>query len=209
MPILVISNEVLKQELLAQTPAGDSQFVFVQQLNDYADASPEACIDLLFDGTSERCHQLLATGASLIVVNAINTIEHEAGNTFIRINGWPGFLKREIVEASVRDEAKKITATGLFSFIGKKAEWVPDISGFIAARVVTAIINEAFFALEENISTEKEIDTAMKLGTNYPFGPFEWAERIGLKNVYNLLTHLSVEDERYLPCKLLEKKALA
>ena len=42
-----------------------------------------------------------------------------------------------------------------------------------------------FLQLGENVSTRDEIDTAMKLGTNYPFGPFEWAEKIGLKNIGN------------------------
>ena len=49
----------------------------------------------------------------------------------------------------------------------------PDIPGFISARVVSMIINEAYFALEEEVSSKEEIDTAMKLGTNYPYGPFD------------------------------------
>jgi 3-hydroxyacyl-CoA dehydrogenase len=43
------------------------------------------------------------------------------------------------------------------------------------------IINEAYFALEDNVSTKAETDIAMKLGTNYPYGPFEWGQLIGLK----------------------------
>ncbi|MEO5650820.1 MAG: 3-hydroxyacyl-CoA dehydrogenase family protein, partial [Ginsengibacter sp.] len=67
------------------------------------------------------------------------------------------------------------------------------------ARVISMIINEAFYTLKENVSTKKEIDLAMKLGTNYPFGPFEWAEKIGLENVFNLLKKLSEKEERYIP----------
>ena len=69
------------------------------------------------------------------------------------------------------------------------------------------IINEAFYAKEENISTENEIDIAMKLGTNYPYGPFEWAREIGIKNIYDLLFSLSKNDGRYKPAALLGKKA--
>ena len=69
------------------------------------------------------------------------------------------------------------------------------------------IINEAYFALEEEVSTKDEIDIAMKLGTNYPFGPFEWAERIGVENVYELLNHLSISNKRYKPSRLLQKEA--
>ena len=70
------------------------------------------------------------------------------------------------------------------------------------------IINEAYFAKDENVSTEKEIDTAMKLGTNYPFGPFEWAQIIGIRNIYALLKTLNETDPRYKPSTLLEKEAM-
>ena len=43
----------------------------------------------------------------------------------------------------------------------------------------------AYLALEEHVSTKEEINTAMKLGTNYPFGPFEWANAIGANNILN------------------------
>jgi 3-hydroxybutyryl-CoA dehydrogenase len=55
------------------------------------------------------------------------------------------------------------------------------------------IVNEAFIALKEGVSTKEEIDIAMKLGTNYPYGPFEWAEKIGTERIKNLLSKLSVE----------------
>ncbi len=63
--------------------------------------------------------------------------------------------------------------------------------------------NEAFFALSENVSTMVEIDTAMKLGTAYPYGPFEWGNKIGLQNIVTLLKKLSKKQLRYAPCDLL------
>ena len=77
----------------------------------------------------------------------------------------------------------------------------------MSARVLSAIINEAWFALQENVSTKNEIDTAMKLGTNYPFGPFEWCERIGVNNIYGLLNELAKSDSCYEPAALLKKEA--
>ncbi len=67
------------------------------------------------------------------------------------------------------------------------------------------IINEAFFAFGEKISTIEEIDMAMKLGTNYPNGPFEWAEKVGIENVYLLLEKLSGKEGRYIPAPALKK----
>ncbi len=47
----------------------------------------------------------------------------------------------------------------------------------------------------------------MKLGTNYPYGPFEWAKLIGIKNIHSLLTALQKTDKRYIISKLLEAEA--
>jgi 3-hydroxybutyryl-CoA dehydrogenase len=47
----------------------------------------------------------------------------------------------------------------------------------------------------------------MKLGTSYPYGPFEWSTKIGLTRIYELLTELSSEDKRYTPAPLLEEEA--
>ncbi len=84
---------------------------------------------------------------------------------------------------------------------------VPDIPGFISTRIVSLIINEAFLALEEGVSGREEIDTAMKLGTNYPKGPFEWFAAVGLQRVATLLQQLSATHQRYTPAPLLLQTA--
>ena len=55
-----------------------------------------------------------------------------------------------------------------------------DTPGFIVNRILMPMINEAFFALDEGVASAKDIDTAMKLGTNQPMGPLELADFIGL-----------------------------
>ena len=117
------------------------------------------------------------------------------------MNGWPGFLQREVWEIASGDHD---VAEEIFNKIGWKILFVEDKPGLIAARVVSMIINEAFLTFNENVSTIEEVDLAMKLGTNYPFGPFEWAEKIGVENVYGLLEKLSETDERYLPSPALK-----
>ena len=99
-------------------------------------------------------------------------------------------------------------AEDIMTALNRKVEWTADIHGFISARVLSAIINEAYFALQEGVSSKKEIDIAMRLGTNYPFGPFEWSEKIGLKKIYGLLNELSKTNSRYEPSKLLKEEAL-
>jgi 3-hydroxybutyryl-CoA dehydrogenase len=70
---------------------------------------------------------------------------------------------------------------------------------YIFARVLGGIINEAMWAVTQEVASQKDIDTAMKLGTNYPLGPLEWAEKIGLEKVQHLLTALNetVADDRF------------
>lgn len=76
--------------------------------------------------------------------------------------------------------------------------------GFVFPRTIVQIINEAYFALEENVASKKDIDRAMKFGVNYPKGPFEWAQGRE-KFVMALLKelHEKTNDKRYLPSKLL------
>jgi len=64
----------------------------------------------------------------------------------------------------------------------------------IAERVTLAIVNEAYRTLGDGVATEDDIDRAMRLGANHPFGPFEWTRRNGLHEVVVMLDALSDED---------------
>lgn len=79
--------------------------------------------------------------------------------------------------------------------------------GFTLGRTLSMIINEGFFALDDYLATEKNIDLAMKYGVNYPLGPMEWYQMIGPKPVYWLLEglHLTTGDKRYIPASGLKK----
>lgn len=168
-----------------------------------------AYIDLLFTPGTERIKSLQQLQPAGIIVNAVNTTLDQLPAGFIRFNGWPGFIGRTLAEAAGSDETAKSMAESVFAALGKKTEWVPDIPGLVTARVISMIINEAFFALEENVSGKNEIDTAMKLGTNYPYGPFEWGRLIGLQNIVALLENLSRSNPRYQPSSRLKQEASA
>jgi 3-hydroxybutyryl-CoA dehydrogenase len=144
-----------------------------------------------------------------VFVNAvIATCERFSENT-IRINGWPGFLENEKTEIAAANKNALHAGMIVLDALQWKYQEVPDTIGMIAPRVIAMIINEAYFALGEEISTKEEIDTAMKLGTNYPFGPFEWSEKIGLIKIYTLLQQLGKQNNRYTIAALLEKEAQA
>ena len=135
-----------------------------------------------------------------VFVNAINqnfTPDH-SGACLVRINAWPGFLRYPLLEISspVTDitEAEKLLDQLQWPF-----RKVADQPGMLTPRVIAMIINEACLTVQENVSTKEQIDIAMRLGTNYPLGPFEWAKKIGAGNIFSLLTTLSTTDHRYIP----------
>jgi len=206
MKIVVVTDDNLKKELFAQ---GLNESAKIEWSHDIENISKNAtaCVDLLFDTDREKRKELLIKiAADTVIVNDVTGLTENLPANFIRINGWPTFLKRGITEASCNNEAVKEKAEKVFSFFNKKIEWVPDIHGFITPRVICTIINEAYFSLEDNVSSREEIDTAMKLGTNYPYGPFEWSRLIGIQNVYSLLSILSKANTRYAVCDLLKKE---
>ena len=79
----------------------------------------------------------------------------------------------------------------------------------IEARILAAIVNEASSAVADGAALPEAIDTAMRLGTNWPEGPLAWGERIGLTSVVHSLDalHAAVPDGRYRVTPML--RALA
>jgi 3-hydroxybutyryl-CoA dehydrogenase len=138
-----------------------------------------------------------------VIVNAVVPTIGEIGYPFVRFNGWPGWPETAVHELVAPDETTATRVAELYGRLGHAFRLVPDTPGMIGPRVLAAIINEAWYTWQEKVSTKEEIDTAMRLGTNYPFGPFEWGERIGIGAVSDLLIALSKTDTRYTPCAAL------
>jgi 3-hydroxybutyryl-CoA dehydrogenase len=90
-----------------------------------------------------------------------------------------------------------IAAINILNDLNWKYQICADDPGMVSARIISMIVNEAYFALQDNVSTKEEIDIAMKLGTNYPLGPFEWSKKIGLERIYFLLEKLGKKTGRY------------
>ncbi|MCY7361325.1 MAG: hypothetical protein LH629_04545 [Ignavibacteria bacterium] len=122
--------------------------------------------------------------------------------TFSKVKGI------EITKSAFTSENNFDKVKKLFENLGKEVFIVTDRVGMISLRIISMIINEAYLVLQEGTSNKEDIDIAMKLGTNYPFGPVEWSEKIGVELIYNILKSMSDEfgDDRYRITPLLKEK---
>lgn len=199
MQIAVRAN-AWQKEALVNKGFGGAEVRFIPELRELTIERCDVLIDLLY--TSGITYPFLPVN-TLLIVHAVTATCSDLPAGAIRLNAWPGFLQRPVIELATVDTESRKRGAECMAYFGWDYEWVPDIPGMIGSRVVASIINEAYFALEDELSSAAEIDTAMRLGTNYPYGPFEWAERIGVSEVYGLLKEMSTEDARYTPAGLL------
>lgn len=123
-------------------------------------------------------------------------------------NGLPTFINRSILEVSFLDNRPKLEE--LCEALHTDYEIVEDRVGMVTPRVVCMIINEAFYTVQEGTASREDIDQGMKLGTNYPYGPFEWVKRMGINHVYEVLEAIyeDTKEERYKICPLLKREYL-
>ena len=88
----------------------------------------------------------------------------------------------------------------------KQTVVVNEFPGFVTSRISALVGNEAFYMLQEGVGTPEEIDKAIKLGLNYPMGPFELGDLVGLDTRLNNLEYLHKNlGEKYRPAPLLVK----
>ena len=83
--------------------------------------------------------------------------------------------------------------------LGVTPRAVADVPGLVVARTIAMLINEAADAVSQGVCDEAGADAAMKLGVNYPAGPFEWLARWDRRAVVALLDRLDqhYRGERY------------
>ncbi|SHL61320.1 3-hydroxyacyl-CoA dehydrogenase [Actinacidiphila paucisporea] len=100
-------------------------------------------------------------------------------------------------------------AVGLFQALGKDVSVVGDVPGLIVARTVAMLADLATDAVARQVASARDIDTAMRLGVNYPLGPLEWCELISAGYVRDLLDalHRASPTGRYAPCRELRRRA--
>jgi len=146
---------------------------------------------------------------SITELSALNRPDKFIGMHFM--NPVPMMKLVEIIRGySTSDETYR-TIKSLAEKLGKVPVEVFDYPGFISNRVLMPMINEAIFALMEDVASAEDIDTVMKLGMNHPMGPLTLADFIGLDVCLAIMEVLynGFNDSKYRPCPLLKKMVAA
>ncbi len=85
---------------------------------------------------------------------------------------------------------------------------VEDSSGLIVDRVMASVVNEAAYMLQTGLASMEDINQIPRLCLNWPIGPFEFADLIGLDKFVATLEAASRDSPQYLPCRLLREMVL-
>jgi 3-hydroxybutyryl-CoA dehydrogenase len=102
-------------------------------------------------------------------------------------------------------------ATGLLQAAGLTVYVIDDAPGLVVTRTVAMLVNGAVDARHKGVASAADIETAMRLGTNYPLGPLAWGQRWGPATVLAVLDAMQAwyGEDRYRPSARLRRIAAA
>jgi 3-hydroxybutyryl-CoA dehydrogenase len=163
-----------------------------------------------FDIYTDKSITVFLNTAKISLGELAHSVNHDMACTVFGFNGLPTLFNRPVLELAVWQEKDLTLLKNICGNLSSEFMVVDDRVGLATPRVICMIINEAYYTVQEGTASRDDIDMAMKSGTNYPFGPFEWSRRIGIKHVYEVLEAVydDTKDERYKICPLLKKEYL-
>jgi 3-hydroxybutyryl-CoA dehydrogenase len=153
-------------------------------------------------------HCLFATNTSTMSPTEIASYGKRADRT-IAMHFFNPVHKMPLVEIVRGLETSDETAETIKNVarqMGKETVVINEFPGFVTSRISCLVGNEAFYMLQEGLGTPEDIDKAIKLGLNFPMGPFELVDLVGLDARLNNLKYLHEKlGEKYRPAPLLEQ----
>jgi len=165
----------------------------------------------IFAQLEESCPKetILASNTSGIPISLLASAtrrpEKVIGTHFM--NPVPLMKGVEIVKSLLTSEDTLKVSNDFVQSLGKETVIVKDSPGFVTNRIVTLVMNEAAKLLEEDLASIEDIDKIERLSHNWPMGPFELADLVGIDVVVDLLEGIYQQTgwERYKPAPVLKR----
>ena len=128
-----------------------------------------------------------------------------ASDIMLGLNGHRTLMTTPVTDTDVRDQVH-----GLLAADGVGVTVIHDSPGFIAQRVIAAIVNVGCDIAQQRIATPADIDMAVRLGLAYPKGPIELGDMVGGARILSILEAMQTfyRDPRYRPSPWLIRRAL-
>ncbi|RFU85096.1 3-hydroxyacyl-CoA dehydrogenase [Streptomyces triticagri] len=152
---------------------------------------------------------LLPGGGRLVLAGA-----QDPGGDVVRFDLSFDYRAATRIAVAAGDSASPYTvqeAVGLFQALGKQVSLIDDMPGLIVARTVAMLVDFAADAVARAVAGEEDVDTAMRLGVNYPVPLLAWAREAGHRHLVRTLQTLHEHHPtgRYAPGRGLVRRARA
>jgi 3-hydroxybutyryl-CoA dehydrogenase len=193
----------LKEDYAKQV--GESDLVF--------EIAPEdlAVKKKIFKSCDAKCRKgtILATTTSnpwvTLLASATKSPEKVIGLNFTK-NPFEDKYLVQIVKGIQTSDETVLVVMQLLKAVEITAVKLEETPGFILDRVIASIVNEAAVMYSSKLATKEDIDKMMKVCVNWPMGPFEFADSMGVDRIVEILDSMSQQlGPKYQPCFLLRK----
>jgi 3-hydroxybutyryl-CoA dehydrogenase len=198
----VLSNLLMTTDLYK---AGERADLVIEAIPEILDLKVN-----LFEQLDEICpaHTVLASNTSTMSITEIGASTGRSDKTIaMHFFNPPHIMKLvEVIKGlDTSYDTEKIALETAWK-MGKETVIINELPGFATSRISCLVGNEAYYMLMEGLASAQDIDKAIKLGLNYPMGPLELTDLVGLdvrlRNLQYLHEHLG---EKFRPCPLLVK----
>ncbi|MER5883943.1 3-hydroxyacyl-CoA dehydrogenase [Streptomyces sp. NPDC001941] len=168
----------------------------------------EAGVEVTLTEEDQGTRVLLPSGGQLVLADGQTSAEFRDVVYFDLALDYRAATRIALSASEVTSWETLRQSIGLFQALGKSVSVIGDVPGMIVARTVAMLVDLAADAVAKGVASAEDVDTAMRLGVNYPLGPGEWAARLGPSWAHELLDELCarIPGGRYEPSLALYRQ---
>jgi len=154
---------------------------------------------------------LATTTSALPITDIMNQTKHPERTIGTHFHHPPAVMKLvEVVNGFSTAPETTDTMIKFLASVGKAPVPCKDYPGFVSSRVGIIMINEGIHTLADGVSSAEDIDAACRYGFNWPMGPLELSDLIGLETILMILDDLTFKlGDRFRPSPLLRQMVSA